>query len=287
MVTNTFITRQPTLAVVSALLLLSSCGARLKTASEVSGIFSKQDSMALGSVVTDLCQKVRAREQAPNMSKASLNDTECARAGENADNYKTVEKAFFFEGLTSEINKESGKDVLRLRARAKVWLNQNILDLALKLTKALKERTEGGGDIFAQPATTEGGGGLENLIKITTKELQRVEFKQSDRSFKGALNISGSGLVTINNDIEIIGQIFSDSIAVNINSTKSQEFKESILKDANIIALIKPYAGDVYVDIVFDVNIHSVGFQGLITDKINTALGSSLKTALDSLLKIK
>jgi hypothetical protein len=55
----------------------------------------------------------------------------------------------------------------------------------------------------------------------------------------------------------------------------------------SVIALIKPYANDVYVDIVFDVNIHSIGFQDLLTDKISSALGSSMKSALDVLLKLK
>ncbi len=283
---NKFFKKPSNLAVI-AVALVSACGARTKTASDVSGMFKDRQSFALGGVFSEFCQKVRARDQAPNMLKAKMDDKECARAGENADNYKTVKKEFYFEGLTSEINKASGKDVLHLRTRAKVWLNQNILDLAVKLTKALKARNEGGADIFAQPSSSTNGDGLVNLIKITTKELKKVEFNQAERSFGGAINIAGSGIVTINNDIEIIGQLFSDAIAININSTNSADFKDSILKDVSVIALIKPYANDVYVDIVFDVNIHSIGFQDLLTDKISSALGSSMKSALDVLLKLK
>jgi len=267
-------------------LFLASCGARTKSASEVEGIF-KKDNQTLGLVVTDLCQKLRTREKIPNMSRAALSDAECGLAGKSADNYKTVEKQFHFEGLTKEINQESGKDVLHIRTRAKVWLNSGILDLALKLTKALKERANGGEDIFSKPDNSGSGEKLDNLVKVTTKELQRVQFNQADRTFAGRINISGNGLVKLNNDIEIHGQIFSDSIGININSSKEADFKDSLIKDVSATGIVTPYAGDVYVDLVFEINIHSIGLNGLLFDKINSALGSALKTILDTMLKLK
>lgn len=263
-----------------------SCGARTKTASDVSGIFRNQEAIALSGIITNLCQNIRARTSAPSMARINLTDDECAQAGKNADNYRLVAKSFYFEGLTNDVDKISGQEVLKLRARAKVWLNQNILDLAVKLSKALKERGAGGQDLFAMPPSGSNNS-LEKLIKLSTKELKKVEINQSDRSFAGALNISGSGIVSLNNDIEIHGQIFSDAIAVSVNSLKSAEFKDSILKDVDVLVLIKPYAKDVYVDIVFQVNIHSIGLNSTLSDKIYTALGSGLKTALDALLKLK
>jgi hypothetical protein len=221
------------------------------------------------------------------MSKASLSETECADAGKNADNYKAVKKAFNFEGLTNEVNKVSGKDVLHIRTRAKVWLNSSILDLALKLTKALKARENGGEDIFAKPPQGGAGDGLDNLLKIAIKELQKVEFNQADRSFAGKVNISASGLAKLNNDIEVAGRLLANSVAVNVNSTASADFKDSLVKDVNVTGIITPYAGDVYVDIVFEVNIHSIGLNNFLFDKINSALGSSMKTILDTLLKLE
>lgn len=275
---------------LSFILLVSaatqSCGAPTKTASDVSGIFRNQEAIALSGIITNLCQNIRARTSAPSMARVSLTDEECAQAGKNADNYRLVEKSFYFEGLTNDVDKISGQDVLKLRARAKVWLNQNILDLAVKLSKALKEREAGGHDLFAKPPTG-GNDSLEKLIKLSTKELKKVEINQQDRSFSGALNISGSGIVSLNNDIEIHGQILSDAIAVSVNSMKSADFKDSILKDVDVLVLVKPYAKDVYVDIVFQVNIHSIGLNSTLSDKIYSALGSGLKTALDALLKLR
>jgi hypothetical protein len=268
-------------------LILSSCGARTKSASDVSGIFKNQDALSLGTSFSTLCDNVRSRTEAPNMSKASLSETECADAGKNADNYKAVKKAFNFEGLTNEVNKVSGKDVLHIRTRAKVWLNSSILDLALKLTKALKARENGGEDIFAKPPQGGAGDGLDNLLKIAIKELQKVEFNQADRSFAGKVNISASGLAKLNNDIEVAGRLLANSVAVNVNSTASADFKDSLVKDVNVTGIITPYAGDVYVDIVFEVNIHSIGLNNFLFDKINSALGSSMKTILDTLLKLE
>lgn len=221
------------------------------------------------------------------MSKASLTDEECGQAGVNADNYKSVKKAFYFEGLTNQVTKAEGKEVLNIRTRAKVWLNHNILDLALKMTKALKQRTNGGDDIFNKPADAPGGDGLEKLIKVTTKELKRIEFNQTNRTFSGTLNLSGDGLVTLNNDIDITGQIFSDSIGLNISTPRSTPFSQSLLKDVSAIGIITPYANDVYVDITFEVNVHSIGLNSLLVEKISSALGSAIKTAMDALLKVK
>lgn len=263
------------------------CGAPTKTASEVSGIFRNPNATSLGGLLTELCQNLRQRQQAPNMSKASLTDEECAQAGVNADNYKSVKKAFYFEGLTNQVTKAEGKEVLNIRTRAKVWLNHNILDLALKMTKALKQRTNGGDDIFNKPADASGGDGLEKLIKVTTKELKRIEFNQTNRTFSGTLNLSGDGLVTLNNDIDITGQIFSDSIGLNISTPRSTPFSQSLLKDVSAIGIITPYANDVYVDITFEVNVHSIGLNSLLVEKISSALGSAIKTAMDALLKVK
>jgi hypothetical protein len=274
-------------AVIGATLILSGCGARTKSASEVSGIFKNQDALSLGASFSSLCDNVRARTEVPNMSKASLSEAECADAGKNADNYKAVKKAFQFEGLTNEVNKLAGKDVLHIRTRAKVWLNASILDLALKLTKALKARENGGEDIFAKPSKGGAGDGLDNLLKVAVKEIKKIEFNQTDRSFGGKVNISASGLAKLNNDIEIGGQLLANSVALNVNSTASADFRDSLVKDVNVTGIITPYAGDVYVDIVFEINIHSIGLNNFLFDKINSALGSTLKTALDGLLKLE
>jgi hypothetical protein len=101
------------------------------------------------------------------------------------------------------------------------------------------------------------------------------------------VNISASGLAKLNNDIEVAGRLLANSVAVNVNSTASADFKDSLVKDVNVTGIITPYAGDVYVDIVFEVNIHSIGLNNFLFDKINSALGSSMKTILDTLLKLE
>jgi hypothetical protein len=266
---------------------LTTCGARTKSASDVSKIFSK-DNQSLGVLLTTLCQNIRVRSEAPNMDKAALTDDECARAGMGSDNYKKVEKSFNFEKLTTEsVKGADGNNVLHIRTRAKVWLNRNLLDLALRLTKALQARQNGGEDIFSKPDPAGNADGLANLMKVKVTELQKIEFDVAKRSFAGKINIAGEGIAKLNNDIAIVGQLFSDSIGININTSKEAAFSDSLLKSVNAIGIITPYANDVYVDIMFDMNIHSIGLESTVTDKINSALGSSLKKILDTLLKLE
>jgi hypothetical protein len=221
------------------------------------------------------------------MSKASLSDEECARSGQGADNYKSVTDKFHFEGLESQVTKESGKDILHIKTRGKVWLNHNILNLALKLTNALQARRNGGADPFSKPAPSGAGGDkLANLIKTKVTELKKLEFDQTTKKFGGKINLTAEGLATLNNDIDIMGQIFEDSIAMNVNSSNQVDFKNSILRDVSAVGIITPYANDVYLDFTFEINVHSIGLNNVLTSKIEAALGSSLKGILDSLLKI-
>jgi hypothetical protein len=266
--------------------LLAGCGARTKTASQVGSIFST-GSNALSTRLVDLCQSIRSRSEKPNMSGASMTDQECADAGLNADNYRSVKEKFSFVGLDNEISKVDGKDVLTIKTRAKIWLNSNIINMAVKLTNALQKRAEGGDDIFGKPDPAGGGDKLANLLKISVKELKKIEFNVAEKSFAGRLNISGEGIAKLNNDIDIDGTLFSDSVAVNVSTPSQTAFKDSILRDVNALAIVTPFAGDIYVDIRFEVNMHSVGLGSAIKTNLESALGSALKKGLDSLLKIE
>ena len=195
--------RPDTLIIVFIFLAISSlvgCGARNKTANDVANIFSAK-SNSLDFRFVDLCQQIRSRTEIPNMSKASLTDEECADAGKQADNYRTVEKQFNFQGLESQVSKVNGKDVLNVKTRAKVWLNSNIINIAIKLAKALQKRGEGAGDIFSKPDPSGGGDKLANLLKVSVTELKKIEFNQAEKSFGGRINISAEGIAKLKNDI--------------------------------------------------------------------------------------
>lgn len=281
-----FIATSHILSIYFAPFCLAGCGARNKTANDVANIFSAS-SNSLDVRFVDLCQQIRSRADLPNMSKASLTDDECADAGKSADNYRSVEKKFNFQGLENQISKVEGKDVLNIKTRAKIWLNSNIINLAVKLSKALQQRGEGGVDIFSKPDPSGGGDKLANLLKVSVKELKKIELNQAEKSFGGRINISAEGIAKLNNDIDINGKLFSDSVALNVASVGSADFKNSILRDISALAIVTPFANDIYVDITFDLNIHSIGLASVITTNLESALGSSLKKALDSLLKVE
>jgi hypothetical protein len=265
---------------------LSACGAPTKSASDVAGIFSS-DAVALPGLMLEICQNLRVRPDAPNMDGASLSDTECSDAGHGADNYKTVTDKFKFAGLESQISSQSGNDVLHIKTRSKVWLNSGILDLALKLSNALKNRDTGGADPFVNPSPAGGGGDkLANLLKTKVREVEKFSFDQAKKSFAGTINIHGSGLVTIDNDIAITGKIFENAIALNLRSPSQVRFETSLLRNVNAIGIIVPYADDVYVDLTFEIDIHAIGLKNTLTSKIESALGSAMKSGLDSLLKL-
>jgi hypothetical protein len=271
--------------------VISGCGAPTKSASDVGSLFTGAN-ITVGKVVLGICETLHSREAAPSFSEFSLSNAECKSAGESSVNYSDLKSGFNFsyeKGTKNGPANTTAKDpATTLRSRSQVWLGQPILNLIPKLSSALKERQAGGNDIFQKDASKLGTGrGLENLVKPTVKELEKIKFDTKSMTFKGKINIKVDGLVSVDNDILIEGKIFSDSVVVEISTTQDKEFKESLLKQFNAMILIVPHANDVYVDLNIDLVAYSIGLDSFLKEKLNTALGSSLKSALDGLLKLE
>ena len=269
----------------------TSCGARTKSAGDVASMFSGAP-QKVGSNVMTLCDTLRQRTAVPNMNLVSLSAQECSDAGEHADEYEKVTDGFSFSNLdqsTSQPKTASGDSVLHVKTRAKIWLNKTILDLASKLSTAMQKKADGKGDLFSglDPSGSGRADPLAKLIKVSIKELSPFTFDLSSRSFRSELNITGSGVVNIANDIAISGQIIDQAIAISASTTHDSEYAKSLLKNFSALVMVVPFAGDIYVDVVIDVSFYSIGVDGALTSKLGTSLGGALKAGLDGLMVVK
>lgn len=272
-------------ATISAAVVLSACGAPVKSAGDVAGMFAGSGK-TIGERVRGLCAELDARTVAPTLEGIALSDSDCADAGKRAQDYKSV-TAFAFEGISQDsIGGERARDkVLRIRTRGQVWLNRSLLGLASLAGNALKDtKVEVGLEV---PAESDPNNEMAGLAKVTTTLLKKPEFNAETFEFSTAILLRMSGIAKVENQLDISGKLIDNAIVVRIDSPEKQPFAESILESMTVLAMVVPYAGDVYVDLFFDLNVHSIGADSLVASQLNGALGGGVKTLLDSLAKLK
>ena len=107
---------------------LSACGAKLKTAGQVSGVF-QSDAQTLQQKLDKLCLKVKKGEDGLVLSPFNRNTAFCANAGIYAHNYRTA-TSLAFSGLESEFVPENSTDkTVHLMFNLQIWLNHSVLDV--------------------------------------------------------------------------------------------------------------------------------------------------------------
>lgn len=259
--------------------VFSSCGAPTKKASEVGNIFSDTDS--LQEKTNSACDFLKRRDESPSASDLKFTP-DCASAGLKALNLKEID-AFYFSGLEGNPPKE--EKVVRKTIRTQVWLNRSLLGLATVIGKKLAagQNLELGKLDIASAGV---GKDFSKLFKLDIEITKKPALDTKDLSFSMALNVKGSGVATIENEIVIAGRLIreNNTFLVTIKSTKDQEFEKSLLKNFSGMVMIIPYAGDVYLDMILDMNVHNIGFNGAIDSQLNPVLGSALKKGIDGFL---
>jgi len=257
----------------------SGCGAPTKKASEVANIFT--DTESLQAKISSACDIVSKREESPSKKDLKFSP-DCDDAGLKALNLREID-AFYFSGLEGNPSKE--EKIIRKTIRTQVWLNKSLLGLATQVGKKLASGQNlelGQLDI----ASSGIGKDFSKLFKLDVDVTQKPQLDTKDLSFSMALSIKGSGVATIENDLVIAGRLMreNNSFVVTIRSTKDQAFEKSLLNNFSGMVMIIPYAGDVYLDMSLDMNVHNIGLNGAIDSQLNPVLGSALKKGIDGFL---
>ena len=265
--------------------LLTACGAPTKSADEVGSVFKQ--SQALSATYGEFCAQMQARQQRPSLHNVSVAPDACASAGLKAQNISQVTQ-LEFAGLDTKKIQEggaTGTGVTRVSARTQVWLNKSILGLASMLGAALSK----GPQPAAAPAAASSSGGLggDGLVQVAVTSTKPMTFEKESKLFTTAVNINATGAAKLFLDLDIAGQIVGNNIAVNIDSVGEQPFEKSLLKGLKVAVLIVPFASDVYVELYMDLDVHSIGVDGLIAGQVQAALTGLFKKGLDSLLSVK
>lgn len=262
---------------------LLSCGAPTKSASDVAGLFQGSGT-SLQEKTTSLCNQLAKRSNPPTTQGLTLNLEGCGDAGKAAVNYKEID-SFYFTGLDENNNVE--KDVIHTSARGQVWLNKSLLGLAGALSKMMKKKQNGENTGELSLPDSSGGKGLQGVVTPKIEVLEEPKMNVENLEFSMKIRLTLTGLVEADNVIEINGKLIDNAIGVTIKTAEDREIKQSIIKNFQAVILIVPHASDVYLDMFVDLNVNSVGADGLFKSQIQSFLGTGLKGVIDSTLNIK
>ena len=271
------------LTLTVALQAAAGCGASLKHASDVSGLFTAPPK-TVGDLAGDICTTLTSRSSAPTLQNLRLDLGGCTKSGASALNLNDVSQFKFTDLPGQTAAAESTKDVFSKAIQTQIFLNRSLPELIPLFSKALA----GGGGLkpgvipLPESATKQIG----NLVKpvITLTEAPSIDI--NNLTFSAKLNVAMPGVVTINIDVLINGIVLRNGIAVTISTSKPDpDYSRSFIKSFDVVTLVIPYANDVYIEMDVGMSIYNIGISALLDSQINTVFGSALKSMMDTLIK--
>jgi hypothetical protein len=272
--------------------ILTACGAPSQRAGDVVHLFKPQTEK-LREVAANLCSQLASSDSAPSLKKVKLTEGDCLKVDVNsreltsaaALDFTNVEQKILQTGSAAGGSTASGPGVLYLQTRGQVWLNRPMLQLAQRLVAAAREAQATGGSSLLPNMNTSAA--QNDIVKVSFKEIKKTEIDATGKHITAAVELTGKGVVAVNNVITTEGHIFDDSLAFEINSREDRTFEQSIFQRMNAIVLVIPYGNDVYIDMVMDLYVHSLGADKLLTEQISQTLSTSIKASLDALRKLE
>lgn len=257
------------------------CGAPTKTAEDVAPIF--KNGQQLGLTFSKLCLELLNRNERPNLKESSLTFNDCGSAGQHAQNLSGLQEVDFaaFDSKRLQGESSGAPNLSHISMRNQIWLNKSLLGIAAMLADAIEKGKSQGSGTQTTPISSDNG--LTNA-KITVTRPFRLD--KSTKRFDAQVNLQVDGAVKIFQDLDIVGQILGNNVAVNVTSIADQPIEKSLFKNVKMTALVVPFASDIYLDVVLDIDLHSVGVDSLIVKQIKTAVTNLFKKGIDSLLSV-
>jgi hypothetical protein len=251
----------------STYLLASSCGAPLKFASEVSGLFGSVQT--LPDKMTTLCSVMSERSSPPQFKDLSFAVSDCRTAGLGAQNITGAKEIFFAKQTDKKQEAKDGTSTYTAISRLELWLNQPLLGLANGIIPKLKQQDQ------ATPGQAP---------KFEAKPLGEVKFDQNSFEFAATYEVISTkqqnGVTDIRNVFQINGMLYDkSSFFMTVVTREDADVKESLIKNARIAVFAIPHASDVYIDIMSELTFHSFGVDPVVKAEIN-------KTVKETILKI-
>ena|GEM_PF-1355928 len=272
-----------------ALALPFGCGAPTRKPSDVGDMFLLEPEK-LREVAGRLCDALGASTEAPSLRSVKLSASDCRAVDQKAQDLSKTKELDFVKIDQKHMQVIDGNQVtdpnglLYVQTRGQVWLNRSMMHLAQKLIHAIRDAEQNGTSAILPNLNASAS--ESDVVRLEFKELKKTTLDQTGTRLSSAVELTGRGAVTINNVITTEGRIFDDSIALEINTREDAPFEKSLVQRLNAVVMIIPYNNDVYVDIVIELRLHSLGVDKLVSGQVTSALSAGVKAGLDALIKL-
>ena len=169
--------------------------------------------------------------------------------------------------------------------RAQVWVGRKFLSFGLTIISHIQDGSlmaMGNPDSYWSE-NNGSGAAMSGLLKPKITQLMEPRIDLSDMTVTTKMNFLVSGLVSINNDLEIDGVLLGEGAALTVATPVEAASKDSFLKSFSVLILIMPYADDVYMDLILRAKIFDLGTRSILPQVVGTAL----KVMIGKLLSIE
>ncbi len=276
----------------AALLVLAlpfGCGAPSRKPSDVGDMFLREPEK-LREVAGRLCDALGASAEAPSLRSVKLSASDCRAVDQKPQDLSQTKELDFVKIDQKHMQVIDGNRVsdpsglLYVQTRGQVWLNRSMMHLAQKLIRAIRDAEANGTSAILPNLNASVRD--SDVVHLEFKEIKKTTLDETGTRLSSAVELTGRGAVTINNVITTEGRIFDDSIALEINTREDAPFETSLLQRLNAVVMIIPYNNDVYVDMVIELRLHSLGVDKLVSEQVTSALSTGVKAGLDALIKL-
>lgn len=263
--------------------LMLSCGAKLKTADQVSHIF--KNTQSLDDKVLNLCGVLQKRSSAPTLVGVSLADDLCGRpAGLSAQQLRDLkaDEGVGFANVVAEHETQSSNTggisdpnkFCILKTRTQIWVNRSLISLLQLVMPMLKEKSD---------SNTNDG----KPKKFNFAVIGKSEFDKDNWTFHVEFNLTSTkeqnGSVNIANRFVADAQLFDKVGAATVETAGETDSKTSLLNKGKILAVAIPHAGDIYLDIITDLRLHDYGVCESMKKEVTKTISDALKMIPETL----
>ena len=274
------------IALLIAVAIPFGCGAPTKRPRDLIGMFKREPEKLRG-IAASLCDQLAVATDGPSLRNVKLTADQCRAVGEKTQELSQARQLDFVKIDEKKLRSAQTNDpnaVLYIQTRGQVWLNHSMLKLAQKLIRAIRDAEANGTSAILPRMNASAAKG--DIIKLDFKEIKKTSLDESATRLSSEVELNGRGVITINNMFKTEGRVFDDAIALEINTREDRPFETSLLQKMSAVVLIIPYGEDVYVDMVIDLHIYSLGVDRLVAEQFTAALGSGIKAGLDALIEL-
>jgi|GEM_PF-6361476 len=262
-------------AMLVAALIVSACGKKLGTAGSVD-TSSWLSSRSLAAKMQLICGQMQNQQDGPNLIGMVFTPNFCQAPGVVAQNFQTMKEFTFSavdrsgQSFVASADNSATDTKVAVRMEAATYLNMDLISIVGSVLRSLKRG--------------ETKTGQHSSFEVVSKEIDAEALKGSLRA---TLSTRGSPetSILIQHDLVIHFAKIGDSLAFTVETVGNQPKEVSLFDSFKVTGVALFHAGDVLLQLVFNMNAHSFGVDTTFQREILKTISNIIYEAMDQNLR--